>query len=55
MSGMVPHRIGGRMERFTLLNDVPGNPAWKSAVDTELRRALDQRRLLRPSFLHESL
>ena len=29
------------MERFTLLNDVPGNPAWKSAVDAELRRALE--------------
>lgn len=29
------------MERFTMLNDVPGNPAWKSALDAELRRALE--------------
>ena len=29
------------MERFTILNDVPGSPAWKGAVDAELRRALE--------------
>ncbi|HET8645768.1 MAG TPA: hypothetical protein VFO85_09785, partial [Vicinamibacteria bacterium] len=29
------------MEQVTILNDVPGNAAWKSAVDEELRRVLD--------------
>jgi hypothetical protein len=29
------------MERLTILNDVPGNPAWKSAIDQELRRVLE--------------
>lgn len=41
MSGMVPNSTGVEMERFTILNDVPGNPAWKAAVDAELRRALE--------------
>lgn len=41
MSAMVPERIGVEMERFTILNDVPGNPAWKAALDAELRRALE--------------
>jgi hypothetical protein len=30
------------MERLTVLNDVPGNPAWKAAVDQELRRVLEK-------------
>jgi hypothetical protein len=29
------------MERLTILNDVPGNPAWKSAIEQELRRVLE--------------
>jgi hypothetical protein len=29
------------MERLTILNDVAGNPAWKSAIDQELRRVLE--------------
>lgn len=41
MSAMGPERIGGAMERFTILNDVPGNPAWKAAVAAELQRALE--------------
>lgn len=41
MDAIGPQRIGGAMERLTILNDVPGNPAWKAAVDFELRRALE--------------
>ena len=29
------------MESLNILNDVPGNPAWKSAIDVELRRVLE--------------
>jgi hypothetical protein len=30
------------MERLTILNDVPGDPAWKTAVDHALYRVLAQ-------------
>jgi mannose/cellobiose epimerase-like protein (N-acyl-D-glucosamine 2-epimerase family) len=30
------------MERMTILNDVPGDAAWKTALDQELRRVLEQ-------------
>jgi hypothetical protein len=29
------------MERLIILNEVPGNPAWKSAIDQEVRRVLE--------------
>ena len=37
----VPERNTTEMERLTILNDVPGNPAWKVAIDEELRRVLE--------------
>jgi hypothetical protein len=29
------------MNRLTILNDVPGNPAFKAAIEQELRRVLE--------------
>ena len=40
MTGMVPERIRAEMERLTILNDVPGSPVLKAAIDEELRRVL---------------
>lgn len=34
-------RIGADMKRLTVLNDIKGTPAWKAAIDEELRGVLE--------------